>query len=282
MVAALPQNTGATTQPFPTLSSPPAYHFVLLVMFAALLFTVALMTESLTSFLNRITSRLETTMRAREGTEDLYSEVLRVAPLPTVLVYSDTLRVARASESFLRHFFLKAGSLLDADLFSIAEFTHPEVVQALIAGTGGEISVAVYRVDGEPRAARVRVDPVTYDNRRYVYVTIQDMTDLQTLLTAFNAVDNAMMVLNQNQRLLYCNHAAEQMWGELSPGADVSAQLRKANLPDGWWQLGMRGRQERRLELNGRQFIAQCVAAKIPGERDALTVLSIRSAGRES
>ena len=279
-LAALPQNAGMNSQPFPSLNFPPAYYFVLIAMFAALVFTVALMTESLTSLLGHVSNRLESATRALGVAENLSSEVLRLAPLPAALVYSDTLQVAQVSESFLQHFFLSADSLLHKkDLFALVEFVHPEVIQAVISGHGGEIPVAAYRVDGEPRAARILVHPVNYGGRHYAYVNIQDITDLQTVMAAFNAVDETLIVLNAKQRVLYSNDKAKEMWGELEPGTDVALSLRKANLPDRWWELGMRSRQERRLELNGKQFVANCAAARILGEREALTVLTMRPAG---
>ena len=133
--------------------------------------------------------------------------------------------------------------------------------------------------NGEPRAARILVHPVNYGGRHYAYVNIQDITDLQTVMAAFNAVDETLIVLNATQRVLYSNDKAKEMWGELEPGTDVALSLRKANLPDRWWELGMRSRQERRLELNGKQFVANCAAARILGEREALTVLTMRPAG---
>jgi hypothetical protein len=283
ILAALPQNAGMNSQPFPTLNFPPAYYFVLIAMIAALMFTVALMTESLTSLLGLVSSRLESATRALGVAENLSSEVLRLAPMPAALVYSDTFQVAEVSESFLQHFLLNSNSVRDQnDLFSLVEFVHPEVIQALISGRGGEVPVAAYRVDGEPRAARILVHPVNYGGRRYAFLNIQDITDLQTVMAAFNAVDETLIVFSAKQRILYSNEKATEMWGELEPGTDVAFSLRKANLPDGWWELGMRSRQERRLELNGKQFIANCFAARILGEREALTVLTMRPAGGSS
>jgi hypothetical protein len=80
--------------------------------------------------------------------------------------------------------------------------------------------------------------------------------------------------MSAKSRVLYANPACKQLWGEMPPGMDASTVLRKANLPEGWWELGMRTRQERRFATNGKTIMATCVAARLLGERDALNVIS--------
>jgi len=281
LMAAIPQTSDTGPQPFPGLNTPPAYLFVLLGVFLILLLAVAMLTDSLRSFLLRLYGRLETATKALTVAEDLSSEVLRVSPLPAALVYSDTLMVAQASESFLHELFLKPDSLLSGNLFQIVEFAYPEVVEALIRGNGGDVPLAIYRVDGELRIAKVRVQPLHYAGHRFAYVNLQEISDLQYLQAALNAVDDALLVLGPERRVLYFNSAAQQLWGELQPGMDASVPLRKANLPEGWWELGMRTRQERRLTISGQRLAAHCIAAPILGERETLTVITTRRLGGE-
>ena len=272
----LPARSATGPQPFPSLNTPPSYLFVLLVFFTVLLFTVALMTESVTSFLLRLSGRLEAATRALGLAEDLSLDVLRASPSPAALVHSDTFKIAQASQSFMHHLFLTSESLLNKDLFGLIEFAYPEVVKELIAGTGGKVPLAVYRVHGEARVAEVRVEPITHGGHHYAYVNMQDISDLQYLQIALNSISDALIVTSENQHILYFNQAAQDLFGDLRPGMDAAIPLRQANLPNGWWELGIRTRQERRLEVRGQRYIANCVAARILGEAHALTVLTLR------
>jgi len=277
LIGLLPRTSASAAQPFPGLNTPPAYLFMLLLLFAVLLFTVALMTESVTSLLLRLSGRLEAATKAASVAEDLSSEVLRVSPTPAAIVYTDTLKIAQASQSFLHHLFVDPKALLDRNLFDLVEFAYPEVIENLITGNGGEVPLAVYTVHGETRVAEVRVNSILYGGRRYAYVNIQDISDLHYLEAALNSLDDALLVLSPTPRILHCNQAAKDLLGDLQPGADAAAALAQANLPNGWWELGQRSRQERRFELNGRRIAATCVAARLPGEREAHTVLMMHS-----
>ena len=273
LVETIPETPNSGQQPFPGLNTPPSYLFMLLGVFCGLLLTVAMLTDSLSSFLLRLYGRLENARKALTVAEDLSSEVLRISPVPTALVYSDTFRIAQASETFLHQFFLKPDSLLSSGLFQIVEFVYPEVVESLVSGKGGEVPLTLYRVEGELRIARVHVQPLYHAGHRFAYVSLQDITDLQYVRSALNAVDDAVLVLSPEDRILHFNDTAQHVWGELQPGMDASVSLRKANLPGGWWELGMRTRQERFLTINGQRLRTICAAAPILGAGEKLTVI---------
>jgi len=254
----------------------------LLILFSVLLCSVSLMTEALNSFLRRVYGRLEAAANALNMVENLSSEVLLASPLPAALIHPDTFKIAHTSQSFMHHLLLTQDSLLSRNLFGLVEFSYPEVIEQLIGGEGGDVPLAVYRVDGEARIAKVRVDLIRYGGTRYAYLTMQDISDVQCLHAALNVVGDALIVISVSQHVLYFNRAAKDLFSELQPGGDATVPLGRTNLPTGWWQLGMRSRQERIFELNSKRFVATCVAAPILGEKDPLTVLNIQLAGRQS
>ncbi len=269
-----------TPQPFPGLNPPPSYLFALLTSFTVLIFTVALMTESVSTFLFRLYGRLESSSSALSRAESLSSEVLQASPSPAALVHADTFKIAQASQSFMHELMLRPESLLNQNLFSLVEFTYPDVIEDLITGAGGEAPLAVYRVDGEMRVAKVRVVLMSLGGHRFAYVNIQDVSDLQNLQAALGAVDSALIVIGARRHVRYFNQAAQHMFSDLAAGIDAAIPLQQANLTEGWWELGSRTYQERRVEFNGDAYVASCVAVGILGETDAFTVLNIKNAGR--
>jgi hypothetical protein len=264
--------------PFPSLSAPPAYSFLLLTSFTVLLLTVSLMAESITTFLLRLYRRLEAATNALSVAEDLSFEVLRASPSPAALVYADTLRIAQASQSFQEHFFADPEDLASRTLFDLVHFAFPDVIMGLMADSGGEISPALYSVEGETKIGRVRVEPIRFGGRSYIYINIQDISEQQYLQAAANALETPVVVISGSKRVLCFNRAAVALFEGLTYGIEASAALHRGTLPAGWWAIGLRTRLERRLELDGKRWVATCTASRLPGEKDALVVLSLRSA----
>ena len=279
LVEVVPEAPSGAQHPFPGLNTPPAYLAMVLGLFCGLLLTVAMLTDSLSSFLLRLYGRLENAKRALTVAEDLSSEVLRVSPVPTALVYADTFMIAQASESLKHQLLLKSDSPLNCSLFQIVRFMYPEVVESLIVGRGGKVPLTFYRVENELRIATVHAQPIQHGGHQFAYVSLQDITDLQYLQATLNAVDDAMLVLSPECRILYFNSSARGIWGELQLGMDASAFLGKANLPEGWWELGMRTRQERLLTVNGQRLKAHCIAVTILALEEKLTIIATRSLG---
>jgi len=263
--------------PFPGTSLPPSYMLALLLLLVILIVTVALLTESFTTLLARLYGRVESSITALARAETLSSNVLQASPFPAALVYADTFRIARASASFFHHMMLRPDDLLSKNLFTVVGFTYPEVIESLMTGSGGSVPLAAYRVGGELRVASVRVDPINHGGRRYAYVTLQDVSDSQYLQMALNALDTALLVIGAGE-VRYFNRAAKGMFEDLEPGMNAGTPLRRGSLPDGWWELNARSRQERVVEFDGERYAASCVAARILGERDALTVVSLQLA----
>jgi PAS domain-containing protein len=277
LIKRLPEPAASASQPFPSFSAPASYFVVVLELFAVFLFAVALMTESLNTLLRRLYGRLGYSMNALNEAESRSQEVLRASPFPAALIYADTFKVEQASQSFMHHLMLRRDSLLTKNLFDLINFSYPEVVQELIEGTGGELPFAVYRVATETRMARIRVYPIHHSGVRYAYVSVEDMSDLYYLQAAFNAVDEALIVVGANQRILYFNQTAQILFGALHFGIEAGSALKLSGLPDAWWVLGLRTSLERQIELDSKRYRIHCVVVDIPGEHDKLTIVSLRA-----
>jgi PAS domain-containing protein len=271
----------ASAQPFPSLHAPPAYSALMLASFTVLLFTVALVSESVTTLLLRLYKRLDASTRALGVAEDLSFEVLRASPSPAALIYADTMHVAQASQSFQEQFFLNADSLLGRPLLDLVRFAHPEVIAELLSGDGGEVFPAICHVDAETRVARVRAEPIQFGGRVYVYVNIQDMSEQQFLQAALDSLDVAVVVLSDSKRIVAFNPAAVALFGALEAGAEADASLRLGGFPEGWWETGLRARLERTLEAGGKRWNVVCATARILSEKNALTIATLRQAGGE-
>lgn len=270
----------ATGRPFPGFYAPPPYYFVLLELFAILLFGIALMSEVVTSFLLKLYARVGFSASALAKAQILATEMLQAAPAPTVLIYSDTFNVVHASKSFVSQLLLTPESLLEKNLFGLVEFSYPDVVEGLITGGGGEAPFCVYRVGKEMRISRVRVYPLVHEGMRYAHVSLEDVGDTYYLRAALDALVQASFVIGPDGRVLCFNEAARELFGGLALGTEASRFLVQGSLPDGWWVPGLRGNQERQVELGEKPFAARSVSVPLPGEQVKLTVLTcVRAKG---
>ncbi len=280
LLSRLPDLSAGAPQPFPGLTTLPGYLIVLLISFTVLLLSLAVMTDSFKTLVLRVYGQLASADDALTALESLSTEMLRSSPTPTALLYADTLGVAQASESFMRRLLLKPGDLPDKNLFGLIEFSYPEIIQELIAGSGGEVPTAVYRVGGELRVARVLVHPIRQGRIRYACIRLDEITDFYYLKAAFDAVEEAVVLIGAERRILYCNRAALDLLPQVAIGVDAAPALRQPNLPESWWDLGLQRRFERQFELHGRAYRVYGTALRVPGEPDSLNVLRLCQASK--
>jgi len=275
----LPVPLGAPPQPFPSLNTSPSYLFTLLFTVVLGVAAVVLMSESWNSYLVRLYNRVSSSRNALDKSESLSLEVVRAAPWPAALVYRDTFQVAQASASFVEFMLLRPEQVQQGTLFNLVRFSDPEAVEDLIRGQGGELPFAVYRVGQELRIAHVRVHSMQHAGFGFAHVSFTDLTDEHCLGVALGAIEHALVVLSGTQRVLYFNPAAKAVFTSLDIGVDASGHLQVVNLPTGWWEVGVHNRRERQVQVNDHRYRAVCVAGRIPGERETLTILMLHSIG---
>jgi hypothetical protein len=174
---------------------------------------------------------------------------------------------------------LRPEQVQQGTLFSLVRFSDPEALEDLIKGQGGEVPFAAYRVGQELRIARVHVHSMRDTGFGFAYVSFADLTNQYYLGVALGAIEHPLVVLGGTQRVLYFNPAAKGVFTSLDIGVDASGHLQVVNLPAGWWDVGVHNRRERQVQVDDHRYRAVCVAGRIPGEREALTILMLHPIG---
>jgi PAS domain-containing protein len=271
----LPTVAGATA-PFGDWTAPPAYAFFSLILFALVLFSVAFVTVALNGLLVRLYLRAGAFERARRSEENPYVRVVKDSPDPAVLTYSDSGQVVQASDSFVDGLLLDRDRLAGSTFPDIVDFVYPELARSALEG--GEVAHAPYRVGEETRIARIVAWRVRHQAEEFTYITLRDVRALHYLETALDAVEECYLLLGREARLVYFNTAARELFGELYAGLEAADGLGRRSQPEGWWELGLRREHQRRVTVDGREFVAALSAARVSGERDRLTVVRLRAA----
>ena len=256
--------------------APASSVFVLLELFGVFLMGLALLTESLNGFVRRLDERLGWSVKAADDAGAAASDALWNSAFPALWVVPNMFKIERASETFLQHFAQTPESISNGNLFELVDFSYPDVVEGLIAGSGGEYPLAVYRVGTQARVAHVRVRPIRYDGAHYAHVTFEDLSHVCALRAAFDAADDALIIIGSDGTISHCNAVAARLLPPLKTGDVASIALDRPEFPKGWWQLGLRRRLTSDIQLSGKRFRARCIALQMPGEADGFTVLTLR------
>jgi diguanylate cyclase (GGDEF)-like protein len=212
--------------------------------------------------------------RDRRHAENLFQNVLRASPLPSVLVDRTTRQVVDGSDAFRRQFVTGSDYATDRSLFTLVEFSQPERIDQLVARGSGTAWYAVYYAGGIARMANVRCYTVEHEETSYAYLILEDVTEQHYLKAAFDAVPDAVLILSSQQKLLYANRTAEELFGELYFGADVAPLL------GSWWR-GSERFEARRVELRDRPYDASGVPFRFAGEAETSTILTLHDAADE-
>jgi diguanylate cyclase (GGDEF)-like protein len=213
--------------------------------------------------------------RAKRRAESLFRAVLRASPHPAVIVDRETKLVIEASQS------LGAREVYGMPLTELVAFSLPERIDQLIARGNGTALHTVYHVNGVGRVANVRSYAVDHDGGSYAYVVMEDVTEQNYLKAAFDAIPDAVLVIGADQRLLYANHAAEQLFAELFFGMDVTPLLARSGLDPQWWLRRTTRFDEQRIVVGGQPHAAASVVFRFAGEPDASTILTLRNVAEE-
>jgi diguanylate cyclase (GGDEF)-like protein len=213
----------------------------------------------------------------RRRAEDLFRAVLRASPMPAIVVDRTTAYVIDGSDSFRRNF-LDGHSSGGRGLFDLVEFTHPERIEQLFARGSGTAWYAVYLLGGVARMANVRCYSVEHEGSSYAYLILEDVTEQHYLKAAFDAVPDPLLILSSQQKLLYGNRAAEELFGSLYFGADATPLLTTTS--DLWWTR-LNRHDSMRVELYNRPFDATAVPFRFAGEAETSTILTLHNVETE-
>ena len=215
----------------------------------------------------------------RQQAEDLFQAVLRASPAPAVVVDRLSAFVVDGSDSFRRNF-LDGKSSAGRGLFDLVQFTHPERIEQLLARGSGTAWYTVYQSAGIARMANVRCYSVEHGGASYAYLILEDVTEQHYLKAAFDAVPDPLLIISSQQKLLYGNRAAEELFGNLYFGADVAPLLDLEDLGPRWWTRLERF-DVRRVEMNRQPYEATAVPFRFAGEAETSTILTLHDVAAE-
>src|SRR5258706_11466987 len=155
--------------------------------------------------------------------EGLFHAVLSAEPDPSVIVYTDSYQIVQASDSFFKRMLVRPSEILGKGLFDIVQFDRPEKLRDALAAPTGELPFAVYRLHDELRIANVYFHRTEHQGAAYTYIKWQELTDLYYLQSAFDAVDDPLIVIGADLHLYYANRTAREVFGEMYFGMHVDA-----------------------------------------------------------
>jgi diguanylate cyclase (GGDEF)-like protein len=280
-VVAFLARDAAGSRPFNYLDVGPAYEFTLIATFACLQFIVAFVSTPLTVLLQRINARFETSGRLLTEVQGLFHAVLRAVPEPSVVLYADSGQVVQASDSFFQRMLVKPSQLVGKSIFETVRFADSERVHKAFEARAGDIPFCVYQIGNETRIANVSFHRTEHAGTGYIYVAWQELTELYYLQSAFDAVDDPLVVIGANGLLLYANRTSEQLFGQLHFGMDTAAVPTLRALTTQPSALPLDSTDTNRCEINGIPYSVNRLAAPLPGESGTATILWLHCIAHE-
>jgi PAS domain-containing protein len=271
----MPPRLPGPAWPFPGLLGQPAYLCLLLAGFAVFQASAALLSCRLAAIARRRESRLRITAQVQEEVDSLFQEVAGSSPLPVALVFADSGRVAYANASFVKRMMLHGQEVAGRDLFALLDFQDPRALKTLFA-TGGEIPFCAYGVGPEARVARLGVQPVAHRGEGYAMVRFEDLTDVFHLHAAWEASEDALLVIGADDRLGYANRAARELFGGVSPGLWATEALAWPGWQDDWWRPG----RTTQLALEGVSYRVSATSVRPALTSGAIVLLRITRAAQ--
>lgn len=277
----LSRETLAGTRAFHGLEMGPAYEFTLIVTFAFMQFIVAFVSTPLTLLLQRINARFETSGKLLTEVQGLFHAVLRASPDPSVIVYANSGQVVQASDSFFQRMLVRPSQLIGKGVLGIVEFVDPTRVRHAFEAQAGEIPFCVYRVHGETRIANLTFYRTEHAGTAYMYLGWQELTELYYLQSAFDAVEDPLVVVSADGRLRYANQTAKQVFGALHFGMDTDTVPPLQALMATHAMVPSDDRGPKRHEINGSPYAVNTLVAPLPSESESCTILWLHCVAQE-
>jgi diguanylate cyclase (GGDEF)-like protein len=218
--------------------------------------------------------------RLRRRTDTLFRAVLRGSPFPSAILEPHTGKIVDCTDAFARSFYTATEPPHGGTFFDIVRFSHPERIHQLLRRGSGTAWYAVYYNDEVGRMANVSCYSIDHEGAAYTYVVLEDVTEQHYLKAAFDAVSDAVLIIGSDNRLLYANHAAEQLFDSLYFQMDIAPVLVFDGYSDGWWKEG--GQYEQKITLeSGQKLAASSVIFRFAGESNASAIVTLRNVAEE-
>ncbi|MGA7537296.1 MAG: hypothetical protein WBW93_00870 [Steroidobacteraceae bacterium] len=270
--------TGAG-QPFSGFYAPPRYFLVLLEVFAVLMVACAFAAEYLGTVFDRLHTDVATARAEAGRGQELWTNLIEELPLPAVLVDTRTLQVVSESGE-LATVSTDGAPAAGRKLTEAIHFSYPEIVEELVNGTGGMAEKVVLHRGGELLLACIRVQHVPYKGRHLALVLVEEMTVAFAVRAALDVAEQAVLILDSQDRVLAFNKPARALFAATRRGADASALLAQPEAPARWWEPGLTGRRKMQMRIVPRLFQVTSTAVPLPGEQERLCVIAFLPVAR--
>jgi PAS domain-containing protein len=157
-------------------------------------------------------------------------------------------------------------------LFERIQFEEEHHLRNMISRQGGAL-ICHYRVGPETRVGRVRVEILP--DQTQCQISMEDLSTENFLRQTLDVLNQAVVLLAENEVVLYFNSAAARLFPDLVVGVEAVAALQTETFGAPWWEMGSSARQNRNVQVNGRPFRAVCTNTQLPGQDMLITVLSL-------
>lgn len=275
----LPGVESPANDPFPGFYAPPGYFLVLLEGFAVLMVACAFAAEYLGTVFDRLHADLSGARAEAERGQELWASLIEELPLPAVLVDARTLQVMSESTE-LATIAADGSPAVGRKLTEVIQFSYPEVIEELVNGTGGLAQHVVLRRGAELSLARIRVQHLPYKGRRLALVLVEETTEAFAVRAAFEVAEQAIVVIDSQDRVLAFNKPALALFSATRVGADASQLLAQPDCSPRWWEPGLTGRRKMHVRILPRVFQVTSTAVTLPGEQERLCVLAFLPVAR--
>jgi PAS domain-containing protein len=261
--------------PFPGFYAPTGYFLVLLEVFAILMVASAFAAEYLGTVFDRLHAHVSAARAEAERGQELWRNLIEELPLPAVLIDASSHEVVARSAALAA-----VASTEGRKLSEILHFSYPDIVEELVSGAGGSAQHVALRTGRELRMARIRVQHLAYRGRRLALIVIEEMTEAFAVRAAFDSAEQAILVIDAQDRVLAFNKPALALFSGTHPGVEAAKLLSQPQAQARWWEPGLTGRRKMHLRILPRIFQVTSTAVALPGEEERIVVVSFLPVAR--
>lgn len=275
------RQTSVAQPSFSGFYAPSSYLLVLLEVYTVALFACAVAAEYIGTIFERLNAQSIMARNDAERGQELWVSLIERLPLPALLVDPDTMRIVACSDFAAAYLEAEAGSLEGRKLFEAAQFSYPDVISSLIAGSGLDDPSTVIRVAGQLRLTQVRALQVVHKGRRMSLLTIEDRTEIYCLRAALDTSEYAALVVDSRGRVLAFNKLAVGLFGNAVIGMDAAQLVSKqpsAGAP--LWGTGLSGRRKLHIEIGPRIYQVTSSAVSVAGEEESIFAVTFLPVAR--
>ena len=245
-----------------------------LVCFSLAALALTFTSTVLSRLLLRLYQRLRSHSELGEEVRGTFEAVMRGASEPQAVVYADTFQLIHASDSFYRRMLLDPGEATGRSLYNLVRFENRERMESMLREVSGVIPFQHVKVGPEPIVVNLRFAQVQRGGARYTSLTFEEVTDLYYCQSAFDAVDDALLIVGDVGDLLYANRTAHALFGDLYVGKPMLGVLRHHRLVS---RAGLAGvRNVERIEIGGTPFHLSVMAPQGEGHERGSRVFWLR------